>query len=76
MRIIKIVRDDGEKASIFSYSAHATCFGHRQRNLSGDYPSSIINLLEKNDDVDFAVYGAGSVGSMSPRTKSKKGEKN
>ncbi|MFL2999148.1 MAG: neutral/alkaline non-lysosomal ceramidase N-terminal domain-containing protein [Cytophagales bacterium] len=75
LRIIKIVRDDGKKASIFSYSAHATCFGHRQRNLSGDYPSSIINLLEKNNDVDFAVYGAGSVGSMSPRTRSKKGEK-
>ena len=74
LRIIKIIRDDGKKASIFSYSAHATCFGHRQRNLSGDYPNSIINLLEKNDDVDFAIYGAGSVGSMSPRTKSKKGE--
>ena len=73
LRIIKIIRDDGKKASIFSYSAHATCFGHRQRNLSGDYPNSIINLLEKNDDVDFAIYGAGSVGSMSPRTKSKKG---
>ena len=74
LRIIKIIRDDGNKASIFSYSAHATCFGHRQRNLSGDYPNSLISLLEKNDDVDFAVYGAGSVGSMSPRTKSKKGE--
>ena len=74
LRIIKIIRDDGKKASIFSYSAHATCFGHRQRNLSGDYPNSIINLLEKNDDVDFGIYGAGSVGSMSPRTKSKKGE--
>jgi len=74
LRIIKIIRDDGKKASIFSYSAHATCFGHRQRNLSGDYPNSIINLLEKNDDLDFAIYGAGSVGSMSPRTKSKKGE--
>ena len=75
LRIIKIIRDDGEKASIFSYSAHATCFGHKQRNLSGDYPNGIINLLEKNDDVDFAVYGAGSVGSMSPRTRSKKGER-
>ena len=75
LRVVKIIRDDGEKASIFSYSAHATCFGHRQRNLSGDYPNSIINLLEKNGDIDFAVYGAGSVGSMSPRTRSKKGEK-
>tara|TARA_B100000902_G_scaffold335617_1_gene335422 strand:- start:1920 stop:3266 length:1347 start_codon:yes stop_codon:yes gene_type:complete len=75
LRVIKIVRDDGDKASIFSYSAHATCFGHKQRNLSGDYPNSIISLLESNDDVDFAVYGAGSVGSMSPRTRSQKGEK-
>ena len=75
LRVIKIIRDDGKKASIFSYSAHATCFGHNQRDLSGDYPNSIINLLEKNNDVDFAVYGAGAVGSMSPRTRSKKGEK-
>ncbi len=75
LRVIKIVRDDGKKASIFSYSAHATCYGHKQRSLSGDYPNAIINLLEKNNDVDFAVYGAGAVGSMSPRSRSKKGEK-
>ena len=44
LRVIKIIRDDGKKASIFSYSAHATCFGHNQRDLSGDYPVSYTHL--------------------------------
>tara|TARA_B100000609_G_scaffold94764_1_gene75531 strand:- start:316 stop:1662 length:1347 start_codon:yes stop_codon:yes gene_type:complete len=75
LRIIKIVRDDGKKGTIFSYSAHATCYGHNQRNLSGDYPGDLTRRLEYYKDVDFAVYGAGAVGSMSPRTKFKKGKK-
>ena len=50
-------------------------FGHNQKNLSGDYPGNLIRRLENYNDTDFAVYGAGAVGSMSPRTKSKKGDK-
>jgi neutral ceramidase len=75
LRVIKINRDDNKNATIFSYSAHATCYGHNQRNISGDYPGKVIRLLEETRDIDFAVYGAGAVGSMSPRTSAKKGEK-
>ena len=32
-------------------------------------------MLEMTREIDFAVYGAGAVGSMSPRTKSAEGEK-
>ena len=70
LRVIKINRDDNKNATIFSYSAHATCYGHNQRNISGDYPGKVIRLLEETREIDFAVYGAGAVGSMSPRTKS------
>ena len=73
LRVIKIVRDDGKKGTILSYSAHATCYGHNQRNLSGDYPGDLTKRLEFYNDTDFAVYGAGAVGSMSPRTKFRKG---
>ena len=75
LRLIKIVRDDGKKGTILSYSAHATCHGHNQRDLSGDYPGDLTKKLEFYKDLDFAVYGAGAVGSMSPRTKFKKGRK-
>ena len=73
IRILKISRDNGQNAAIFSYSAHATCFGHEQRKISGDYPGKVISMLEETREIDFAVYGAGAVGSMSPRTRAKKG---
>ena len=75
IRLIKINTDGGKNAAIFSYSAHATCYGHKQRNLSGDYPGSLTSMLEMTKEIDFAVYGAGAVGSMSPLTKSLEGEK-
>ena len=75
LRLIKIHKDNGENAAIFSYSAHATCFGHKQRKISGDYPGKVVSMLEDSQEIDFAVFGAGAVGSMSPRTLGKDGEK-
>ena len=74
LRIIKLVKDNGEKGVIFSYAAHATCFDHTQLNLSSDYPGKTVKILEQNSNIDFAVYGAGAVGSMKPLSKRKKGE--
>ena len=74
IRLIKIIKDNGESAAIFSYSAHATCHGHEQKKISGDYPGKLISMLEETKDIDFAVYGAGAVGSMSPRTFKKDGD--
>ena len=68
IRLIKIKKDNGQNAAIFSYSAHATCYSHNQRKISGDYPGKLISMLEDTRDIDFAVYGAGAVGSMRPRT--------
>ena len=73
IRLIKISADGGKSAVIFSYSAHATCYGQKQRNLSADYPGKLTSMLEETSEIDFAVYGAGAVGSMSPRTKSVEG---
>ena len=72
---IDFVVANGENAAIFSYSAHATCFGHKQRKISGDYPGKVVSMLEDSQEIDFAVFGAGAVGSMSPRTLGKDGEK-
>ena len=75
LRMIKIEKDNGENGIIFSYSAHATCYGRKQLNLSSDYPGKVVEKLEKNEKIDFVVYGAGAVGSMSPRSKHKIGSK-
>ena len=69
--MIKIEKDNGENGIIFSYSAHATCYGRKQLNLSTDYPGKVVEKLEKNEKIDFVVYGAGAVGSMSPRSRHK-----
>ena len=75
LRMIKIEKDNGENGIIFSYSAHATCYGRKQLNLSSDYPGKVVEKLEKNEKIDFVVYGAGAVGSMSPRSRHKIGSK-
>ena len=75
LRMIKIEKDNGENGIIFSYSAHATCYGRKQLNLSSDYPGKVVEKLEKNEKIDFIVYGAGAVGSMSPRSRHTIGSK-
>jgi neutral ceramidase len=46
---------------LIAYAAHATCFGHTNRELTGDYPA----YLMENDSI-FRMYMAGAVGSMGP----------
>ncbi len=63
-RILKIKRDDSSTAVISSYSAHATCLGNVNHHISRDYPGRLVQLLETSRKVDFALFGAGTVGSM------------
>ena len=55
----------GEKGTFITYSAHATCLSSRFMGLSGDYPSYLMDYLEE-DNVDFAFFAAGTVGSHRP----------
>jgi len=75
LRIMKLAKDNGENGVIFSYAAHATCYDHTQLSLSSDYPGKTVKILEQNSGIDFAVYGAGAVGSMKPLSRAKKGTK-
>jgi len=61
VRSLKIIRQDGAQAVLVSYSAHATLIGSNSLEISGDYPSALVSLLEKNND--FAMFMAGMVGS-------------
>ncbi|MDW3196363.1 MAG: neutral/alkaline non-lysosomal ceramidase N-terminal domain-containing protein [Cytophagales bacterium] len=66
-KIIGLLSGD-RTAYLTSYSAHATCLSRHTHELSGDFPSHLVANLEKNDAIDFALYTAGPVGSMGPRT--------
>lgn len=55
-------------AYLTSYAAHATCLSRHSHDLSGDFPARLVANLEKEDSIDFALYTAGAVGSMGPRT--------
>lgn len=56
---------NGQQAAFITYSAHATCLSSRFMGLSGDYPYYLMKQLEE-DNVDFALFAAGTVGSHRP----------
>jgi hypothetical protein len=58
-------KKDGRKATLYTYSAHATSLNSKFMGLSGDYPKYLNRALE-NSDYDFAMFAAGTVGSHRP----------
>ena len=68
VRQVLLQRKDGQKASFITYSAHATALSSKFMGLSGDYPGYLTELLEE-DEVDFALFAAGTVGSHRPHTQ-------
>ncbi len=56
-----------EKLGIMNfYAAHATCLNSQWHRLSGDFPGHLNKLLSEDTLYNFALYGAGAVGSMGP----------
>lgn len=63
-------------APLSVYAAHATCFSHHSRGLSGDFPSYFHAQLAEDSLINFSMYLAGAVGSMKPFAEGlKEGEK-
>lgn len=58
-------KNSGEKATLFTYSAHATCLSSKFMGLSGDYPKYLTRALEARE-YEFALFAAGTVGSHRP----------
>jgi len=67
---IVIQQDEGKKAVIGSFSAHSTCLGGKNFEISGDYPGYWQRKME-NNGIDFAIFMAGAMGSQ---TNSGEGE--
>ncbi len=65
VRQLVFTKKDGKKATLFTYSAHATCLGSKFMGLSGDYPGYLNQALEARA-YEFALFAAGAVGSHRP----------
>lgn len=54
------------KIAYSTFSAHATCFSHHSRSLTGDYPSYFHKKAIEDSTIIFSSYAAGAVASMGP----------
>ncbi|EAY24501.1 hypothetical protein M23134_06488 [Microscilla marina ATCC 23134] len=66
LRLLKIKKQSGKVATLFTFAAHSTCFASERKPISGDYPNRVIQLLEKSPQIDFAAFFAGAMGSHAP----------
>jgi hypothetical protein len=64
-RQLIFTKKSGEKATLITYSAHATCLSSKFMGLSGDYPFYLMKTLEEKE-FDFALFASGTVGSHRP----------
>lgn len=66
LRVLKIQKQSGKVATLFTFAAHSTCFASERKPISGDYPNRVIQLLEKSPKIDFVAFFAGAMGSHAP----------
>lgn len=72
--MIKAIQNNGKKAMIGSFDAHATTLGDWNMETSADYPGYWQRKLEE-EEFDIAVFLAGSVGSHSYKSKGERFDK-
>jgi hypothetical protein len=63
LRIIHIHKQNGQKGILVSFSGHATNLDADKWELSRDYPGVLVDQLEADKNIDFAMFCAGMVGS-------------
>ena len=72
--LLSFIQENGRKASIGAFSAHATVIGTDNELYTGDYPGYFQRHLEENG-VDLAMFFAGTVGSHSNKGLGEKFDK-
>ena len=65
LRVISIKNKKGLKAVIASFSGHPVNLDADIWEISRDYPGILVDDLEKENTIDFAMFCAGMVGSHS-----------
>ena len=66
LRVIRFQPSAGGAAVLASFAAHATFLPSRFKELSADYPGEVVQQLEEQPAIDFALLAAGAVGSHGP----------
>ncbi|HWB62716.1 MAG TPA: neutral/alkaline non-lysosomal ceramidase N-terminal domain-containing protein [Chitinophagales bacterium] len=66
LRIVKIEKDNGQRAAMVVFSAHCTVFHENLMSLSGDWAGIMMTDLNKMGKINFSCYSAGEVGSHGP----------
>lgn len=74
LNLLSFIQKNGQKAVIGIFSAHATTISTWNDEFSGDYPGYFQRSLEAND-VDMALFFAGTVGSHTNKGEGEKFEK-
>ncbi len=65
IRTIVLKKNNGQMAVLTSFSGHATNLDSDVWALSNDYPGILVDRLEDDSSIDFAMFCAGMVGSHS-----------
>jgi len=72
--LLSFIQENGRRATIGAFSAHATVIGTDNEEYTGDYPGYFQRHLE-DKGIDLAMFFAGTVGSHSNKGIGEKFEK-
>ncbi len=75
LRVISLQKGSGQKALMVSFSGHPVNLVADAWELSRDYPGILVDKLEQENNVDFAMFCAGMVGSHNIEINLPKGHK-
>ena len=67
-RVVKIQKKSGSSALLTTFAAHATCLSEVEYRFSRDYPGALVDSLEALENIEFAAFAAGGVGSHRPES--------
>ena len=74
LTIVSVKQENGRKAAIGVFAAHATCIGSWNDQFSGGYPGYFQRSLESKG-IDMAMFFAGTVGSHTNKGEGSKFDK-
>jgi hypothetical protein len=75
LRVISLKKDNGAKGLIVSFAGHAVNLDADIWELDRDYPGVLVEALELDNSIDFAMFCAGMVASHNIRSELPKGPK-
>lgn len=63
LRIISLKKENGQRGVIVSFSGHPVNLDADIWEINRDYPGILVDELEKENNIEFAMFCAGMVGS-------------